>query len=106
MSEHTHLRDLQKVTERGFAAALLYAGYDLYEIVASGKMISFGILCPRFDFETYQNDWNRGTLALSDARTFCQRYRELFELVKLAQRDGSWKNLDYSRLEELSGEED
>jgi hypothetical protein len=94
------MQDAQVVLDYWFAIVLAYAGCELYKIRDCGTVIEFTVLCPRFDFESYKDEYDRGLLQIADAKSFGESHRRVSRIVKEARRTGEWKNPDYEYLEE------
>jgi hypothetical protein len=70
----TVLDDRVTIRDYWMAMVLVYAGHDLVSITPHERFTEFVILCPRFDYDSYYEDFHAGKLQIADAKRDGQPY--------------------------------
>lgn len=59
---------------------------------------SFSIICPKFDFDSYYNEYHAGTLQIADVKAFGATVRQVGMILRDTKRDSKWINPDYREM--------
>jgi hypothetical protein len=92
------LDDRQKTTDYWFAVTLVYAGCDLVTITQKGRAFEFSVLCPKFDYDEYFNEWHAGQLQIADAKAYAQMATRIGHIIRDVKRTGEYINEDFRQM--------
>ncbi len=93
------LDDRVTVRDYWLSIALIYAGHDLVSITPKDRFTEFCILCPKFDYEAFYEEFHAGKLQIADAKAFGRTATDIGRLIRDAKRDGgTYVNPDFQEM--------
>lgn len=94
------MQDAQRTDDLWFAVCLVYVGCDIVEVDCTSRQAVFTIICPRMDFEIYQEEFRKGRMQIADAKAFGVAYDQVLWVLRPARQARKvYQNPDFQFLQ-------